>query len=26
MATHTSEQIDLALDAFARLGKALGVI
>jgi len=26
MATHTPEQIDLALDAFARLGKALGVI
>jgi len=26
MATHTAEQIDLALDAFARLGKELGVI
>ena len=26
MATHTAEQIDLALEAFARLGKALGVI
>ena len=26
MATHTPEQIDLALEAFARLGKALGVI
>jgi 7-keto-8-aminopelargonate synthetase-like enzyme len=26
MATHTSDQIDFALDAFARLGKALGVI
>ena len=26
MATHTAEQIDQALEAFARLGKELGVI
>ena len=26
MATHTDEQIDIALEAFGRLGKALGVI
>jgi len=26
MATHTAEQIDLALEVFGRLGKELGVI